>query len=97
MKLKVDVTTEHISKGSRSAPTSCPISLVLADMGFSNYVWDYEIEIESTGGKYSMPTNAIGFIQDFDAEFPVDPFSFELDMPDWEEHTHDKASPFPSA
>ncbi len=76
--MKITVTKTHIAKGYRTVPARCPVALALraAFPEFRVRVGSFSVEIDHL--EYSLPTKVCDFIFDFDAKFPVKPFSFVL-------------------
>lgn len=77
--MKIEVTQEDIQKGECDSGFYCPIALAMNRvLGDSNsHVGKWVV----TRGITSMllPSEAITFIQAFDAKQPVEPFTFEMD------------------
>jgi hypothetical protein len=74
----VRVTDEHIARGARRDPGSCPVSLALREMAATTV--DVQYGITTVGrAAYRTPVSVRGFIADFDSGFPVSPFEFVLD------------------
>lgn len=79
----IKVTQEHIDKGLRAVPNSCPIALAILDtcqcgfisVGVNNCVFDVDNHSKSV----YLPLMAILFIRLFDSHQPVEPFEFELE------------------
>lgn len=78
--MKIKVTEEHIKNGIKFNPWFCPIGLALQvaqpnpqlSVG-CDVIHDGEIDI-------LMPENARKFRSDFDADRPVSPFEFDIDL-----------------
>lgn len=81
MKVTVDVTRNHIQRGTRSNCGYCPIALAIKEIIKGPY--DFSVRAASicfTKRSYQLPESAQNFICDFDAGWKVIPFSFELDI-----------------
>jgi hypothetical protein len=66
----INVTASHITKGKRGNSEKCPVGLALAEHGLNvGYV------------KMSYETKLLvyGFMEDFDKQREVQPFSFEVE------------------
>lgn len=79
MKLKINVTKEHIRAGIRVSFKSCPIALALRESGVVNATAEH-------GGfgiknpRHPMPKKVRRFIYAFDRAMPVKPFSFTVNV-----------------
>lgn len=86
MKITIDVTAEDIRCGQRQTSGSCPIALALIRSGLRNpHVYhnaDAYIGAPALREWLLLPAEAASFIYRFDDEESVEPFSFELDVPD---------------
>lgn len=90
MTLTVTVTQKHIDKGVRGACAACPIALALTaqhkDRGRwgvgCGKVWTYDlVDGEARNTRfYELPKPAREFINAFDGNKPVAPFTFELEV-----------------
>lgn len=83
-KITINVTQEHIEKGKVGMTNSCPIALACSDAGLPTpfVTWD-TIEWGPQGEDgIAVPTPHIAqtFIEDFDAEEYVVPFSFDIEF-----------------
>lgn len=89
MLIKIEVTKEDIEKGTREKCSTCPVALAVnrhlakqffvKAFRFSVDVWQNE---PRTLKYYCNPGHAIDeFIRYFDMGLPVQPFSFDLDIP----------------
>lgn len=83
----ISVTAEHITKGKRQMCEFCPVALAAID-AFPDLtrivVGTTEMTITDGNGKLTdieLPPSAIEFIEAFDDEQGVEPFTFELDYP----------------
>jgi len=84
--LKVRVTREHIKMGKRVTLTMCPIALALKPLYPEVSVDSYHIRLKRfTNTKPSVevttPRKASEFVQAFDGNLPVKPFTFTLRVP----------------
>ena len=77
--MKINVTRECIRKGNPSSPDSCPIALALKSHGvpFLGVISDL-IETSDFSVDFILPLKAQRFIEDFDTEVKVKPFSFNI-------------------
>jgi len=94
VKLRVEVTAEDIAKGQREEVCLCPIALALSRCGVRGpavagavgwtpgdnrwsvtFVEDYENET-------ILPEECGTFASAFDKGEPVEPFTFEIEVPD---------------
>ena len=104
---QIDVTQQHIDDGGRAASCrlsmecNCPISLAVADAGFSNprvrfntftagQAWSM-VGARSERRRYRLPAEATAFIAQFDDSRHVVPFTFEVDEDDYTEVLYDEA------
>ncbi|QGJ91970.1 hypothetical protein SEA_KEELAN_5 [Gordonia phage Keelan] len=79
--MKVVVTQEHIEKGDKGSPVSCPVALALNDAGMEGYYRVESRHLRTAIGKFPLPTEARQFIAKYDTHGgPVEPFEFELDL-----------------
>jgi hypothetical protein len=75
------VTRENITEGEPDSSTMCPIALALGALGYSylvNGVALYAWREGKYGWVADLPAEAIRFIEDFDQESEVKPFTFEV-------------------
>lgn len=89
----VNVTEEDIRDGARLDTECCPVALALERQFGLGWVYVDELKIDGVVGNdgpefgcYLNPPEVVEFIDAFDNERPVKPFSFTLpDEPDeWE-------------
>lgn len=83
MLIKVNVTQEHINRGIRFKPCLCPVALAIKSaMQQSVVVGIYEAVVGTTN--VYLPIEVTRFINEFDLDLPtnVQPFSFNLEIPD---------------
>jgi hypothetical protein len=79
MILKIHITTQHIRNGTRESPTSCPIALAVREqLQLKESQWvevdDYQICLNDAA--YYLSPKACKFVENFDSNKPVKPFSF---------------------
>jgi len=78
MEHEITVTQWHIDHGVKGLCAYCPVALALHDAGLFGTVQDTWLTI---GGKnYASPIEVESFVFDFDHSFPVEPFTFKLDL-----------------
>lgn len=78
MRIKVEVTEEHIRKGKRRKPNGCPVTRALRAAGFKRpFVADDYWEA-SNHWEDDLPLKVQLFIERFDAGKPVKPFFFTV-------------------
>ena len=83
MRLRVEVTAEDIAKGVRNTCDRCPIALALSALGvIEPFVDGYAVEFGNCEEQVRTPEVASAFIEAFDLGNPVEPFTFEIDVPD---------------
>ncbi len=87
-KVTIEVTDDDISDGVPLLTHSCPIALAAKRINLAKVI--------SVGGHFAyvrngyssypaivtLPIEAIDFISAFDSNQPVEPFSFEIEVPD---------------
>ncbi len=91
MKLKVNVTQEHIDKGVPEMACSCPVAKAVAELlndgfastdGVSLTVEDSQRHTQAFAN--TLPDEVLCFVSDFDHGKPVKPFSFDIQIDeDW--------------
>lgn len=76
--ITIEVTADDIARGTRKSCSCCPIALALARCT------GLVVSVESDWVYFmpDLPQTAVEFIKTFDAGKPVQPFSFELDVPE---------------
>lgn len=85
----INVTQQHIDKGCRIQASNCPIALAIDELlkePLQAWVCQSNIGIGAEGEERfryqeNTPESAKEFITRFDAGEPVEPFSFDLDIP----------------
>jgi hypothetical protein len=82
--MKINVTQEHIDNGRRNCADACPIALAVkdaeADAAYISVSRDsifIDKENQSHGILMGLPWSARRFVDNFDHEGCVQPFSFE--------------------
>ncbi len=85
--MKITVTQEHIDGGVKDSPWACPIARALprAPAGYDYEVFEDRVHLWSSreGARYSyLPEEARLFVAKFDNGEAVEPFEFELDLPE---------------
>lgn len=85
MKLHVEVTAEDIHYGATGSPDCCPVALALrrhcgrASVGTTAVsLFPPDADVQQVG----LPADVQDFILQFDAGQKVEPFAFDLDLPD---------------
>lgn len=82
MKIKIEVKEKHIRNGKEGDTASCPIALACIDAGFiepdisANRM---TVTCQTSGKEYRInpvPKKATNFVEAFDDERTVHPFSF---------------------
>jgi hypothetical protein len=83
----INVTEKHIARGICGSPGGCAVALAFRDVvkpGITictsplfTSLWD-----QGTCINIQHPDTVTKFIGRFDAEHPVDPFSFEVEIPE---------------
>lgn len=79
-KIKVKVTQQCINEGIPEDPSCCPIALAISggDNRQSFIAVNPQHVTLDFGAYYTLPIEAIGFIEDFDSGKAVAPFEFEM-------------------
>ena len=76
--MKIYVSQQHINSGVRGSCTQDPISLALADAGFSR-PWSGPVCLRAGGREFATPPEVLEFMKTFDNNYgPVYPFEFEV-------------------
>lgn len=83
--IKVEVTQEHIDRGASNDCWSCPIALSLGNYFDKSKVF-YEVDAHYIDFPNEdilclLKEEAVSFIDDFDSNKKVKPFSFDLEVP----------------
>jgi hypothetical protein len=81
----VNVTAEHIANGQRAVAAACPVAIALSEQtGLPVRVGIHTAIGESYTSRHAeLPLKAVRWIERFDYDQPVEPFSFELT---WEKY-----------
>ncbi len=82
-RIKVDVSKHDVRLGRRMSFTGCPVARSLS-RSLNQRVWVSGLEILCDRGPAYIPTpeRVKRFIERFDAQNPVKPFTFTLNVPD---------------
>jgi len=78
----IRVTQEHIDAGTPRDDCLCPIARAVCAVVPMARVSVARIAVHLSYRVYPMPRRARDFVRDFDEGIRVDPFEFELDIPD---------------
>lgn len=86
--MTIFVTEEDIAEGISRSCEFCPIANAIQRQTPWKYavvllscVFECESKRADLHGRVDLPESACDFIRDFDADRPVSPFSFEIDVP----------------
>jgi hypothetical protein len=79
--MKVRVTAEDIAAGVPCDNERCPIALALLRQTGRPWKVDASEAENGDGGRFVLPDEAAVFVQDFDNEYGVEPFEFEVSDP----------------
>ena len=77
--MKITIKKEHIRKGERRTPDSCPIALAIKEAGLGKVVYVNWRAAFVDGKEFPLPLEARLFVAGFDTGETVFPFSFNLD------------------
>ncbi len=78
--MTIHVTQAHIDAGAREDCRECPVALAIHEAtGCTCEVLPWTIYTDR--GKFKLPRAVFEFIEAFDNKQPVQPFSFEVDIP----------------
>ena len=87
--VEISVTAKDITEGDAEECTSCPIALAAARKFPDRRVRVYPLSIVlaaiGTYSRYMLPAEAIRFVDDFDNGHSVQPFTFQLEVPEVDE------------
>jgi hypothetical protein len=86
----IKVSQEHIDNGRECNNLKCPVALALLDLGFVPSVNGLEVNFFKLRvwddckflGSADLPENAIYSIDAFDSGIQIQPFEFELNIPE---------------
>jgi hypothetical protein len=88
---RIDVKQRHIMHGQRGKCNACPVALAIKEKVLKTTgveVATYSVELTNWDGKnvkkviLNPPLGVARFVSYFDAGDPVQPFSFDLDIPE---------------
>jgi hypothetical protein len=86
--MRITVTIEDIEAGRRYDPVRCPVARALRRSGMAYFtVMESAVRLrdeEHYGGLLVLPGTVQDWIRGFDRGEPVEPISFELELP-WEQ------------
>lgn len=84
--MKIEVTEQDIKLGRRCSRDRCPVALAFKRAGIKPdgvtgmaVVFFYKTSYTEV----TLPSKVANFIADFDNSVVVEPFSFDLDLPDY--------------
>lgn len=84
--VRVQVTQADIDNGERAEPCLCPTALAIKRVfpACDPSVDGVMIELRIDGKTWftDVPESVREFVEAFDEEWPVEPFGFDLDVPD---------------
>ena len=86
MLVTVEVTADDIRNGSPGSTCNCPVALALTRVMSRDYfirVYGSSVSTDYDDFMFDLPSEATEFIASFDEGEHVEPFSFEMDLPDW--------------
>ncbi len=84
MKKTIEVTQEMIDEGDKGMCQNCPIALALNQALFVNDISVLRTRfyrVRNVDCVGNLPFEAQNFIEDFDRDKKVSPFSFEVEVP----------------
>ena len=87
-KVTIEVTDDDIFDGIKSSCHSCPIALAATRINVARIISvnSSTMVVRNSYARNSdyilLPIEAIDFIEAFDADQKVEPFSFEIEVPD---------------
>jgi hypothetical protein len=78
----ITVTEDHIRRGRRSSPTSCPLALALREAtGRAVNVGVWYVYVQGSKEDIPLPNRAASFRAAFDGGYPgVRPFQFQFEI-----------------
>lgn len=77
--MTIHVTQEHINCGLKNDCCRCPVALAIAPFGPRLFVQGECLTYDRFNvDGIKLPKIAVQFIEDFDKQCPVEPFSFNL-------------------
>jgi hypothetical protein len=85
MRIKIEVKKHHIDLGVKSTPNACPVALALqARFLWAHVSYSYARVFQGPQGSKVLllktPRSVTRFIDKFDADRPVKPFNFILEI-----------------
>ena len=82
--IRVEVTQQDITLGEPAEATSCPVALAMRRTfpKADPWVGIVDAELHESYPDISLPDEAIAFIERFDRNDDVKPFSFEIEVRD---------------
>lgn len=78
--MKISVTKSDIEKGLLGDPFSCPVARAIRRASGKDFWVRYAWICNNSGYVHDLPIAAQKFINRFDDELPVKPFSFNLKL-----------------
>lgn len=78
--MDIKVTQLHIDEGTEGSFNSCPLALALHESGFSGASVCPCHGMQFDGCFTQLPEAALEFMTAFDADMPVSPFEFTLEV-----------------
>src|SRR5208337_1065748 len=98
--MRITVTIEDIEAGRRYDPVRCPVARALRRTGMAYFtVMESAVRLrdeEHYGGLLVLPGAVQDWIRGFDRGEPVEPISFDLELP-WEQAVEPAAEPVEAA
>jgi hypothetical protein len=83
MKKTIRVTQELIDNGQKIDAACCPVALALKkEVDPKASCGDTSCYLGKRYGRHELPQAVITFVKAFDKGLPVEPFEFEIDLPD---------------
>jgi hypothetical protein len=90
--MRIYVTQEDIANGSRFSPDLCPVALALTRAGLYHFgVFGVLFLLESdlsTVTLLRLPKAVSDWIANFDADHPVSPITFDVELPEHRKRTY---------
>jgi hypothetical protein len=78
-RVRVEVTAEDIAKGVPERPCFCPVARALRRVGVEPSVNGWWLDLRCS---IPTPADVVTFMGAFDNERPVEPFAFDIELPD---------------
>lgn len=81
--MKIRVTKKDIELGEPGSGTTCPIARAVRRVyqGRDVFAGFTYVKVKSISGVTILPEKVMDFISDFDSMRPVEPFTFDLPLP----------------